>query len=324
MFAAFARRGRRASRHPGQAAGPGRAQRDLPPVPRRRQLRRRPVRAPVPGRQRVRQPVGVLRRPEEDHHSRSGRDLRPRRRQRHAAALGSARRHSQLTGATSSTRWRPASATRPPSGSWSAAQRTCSARRCSSCCASGPSARADRAFLAGWELLDRWSGQRRRARPGARAPVRPRLGRSLPARGDRGRRRPRAAGGGAPRRHRRRARPSGPGCSPRSTVPVIDGYACLPTLGRLRVGGRPPSAVAVARGRLRRRATAGKWRVRLADPERRTPTGSRCGSCARVTFAVALEDTDPYRDCHQWPAAPRLPAGEAGALAASGSRRRGR
>ena len=21
---------------------------------------------------------------------------------------------------------------------------------------------------------------------------------------------------------------------------------------------------------------------------------------------VALEDTDPYRDCHQWPAAPRL------------------
>ena len=23
-------------------------------------------------------------------------------------------------------------------------------------------------------------------------------------------------------------------------------------------------------------------------------------------ISVALEDTDPYRDCHQWPAAPRL------------------
>ena len=30
-------------------------------------------------------------------------------------------------------------------------------------------------------------------------------------------------------------------------------------------------------------------------------------------FTVRLEDTDPYRDCHQWPAAPRLTAAEAAA-----------
>ena len=35
-------------------------------------------------------------------------------------------------------------------------------------------------------------------------------------------------------------------------------------------------------------------------------TGSRSGSCDPGTFTVSLEDTDPYRDCHQWPAAPRL------------------
>ena len=30
-------------------------------------------------------------------------------------------------------------------------------------------------------------------------------------------------------------------------------------------------------------------------------------------FAVRLEDTDPYRDCHQWPVAARLTDGEAAA-----------
>ena len=102
-------------------------------------------------------------------------------------------------------------------------------------------------------------------------------------------------------------------------VPVIGGYACLPTLGRLRIPEEaanvavPEQAVTVAvtDGGFDARAGDRKWSVRLADPEsdadwqpvRRLRAG---------TFAVALEDTDPYRDTHELPAADRLPADEAG------------
>ena len=45
---------------------------DLPPVPGGHHLRRGPLRAPLPDRQRLPQPVRLLRRPGEDHHSRAG------------------------------------------------------------------------------------------------------------------------------------------------------------------------------------------------------------------------------------------------------------
>jgi uncharacterized protein len=93
-------------------------------------------------------------------------------------------------------------------------------------------------------------------------------------------------------------------------IPVTNGYACLPTVGRLRVGRGTAVTVAIRDGGFEVRAEAGKWRVRLADP---SPDAAwqpvrqlRSGH-----FAVQLEDTDPYRDCHQWPAADRLTAGEA-------------
>jgi uncharacterized protein len=93
-------------------------------------------------------------------------------------------------------------------------------------------------------------------------------------------------------------------------VPVINGYACLPTLGRLAVGSAVTSTITVSEDGFEARTPAGKRRVRLTDPE---PEGAwqpawqlRAG---RLT--VRLEDTDPYRDCHQWPAAERLSAGDA-------------
>jgi uncharacterized protein len=92
-------------------------------------------------------------------------------------------------------------------------------------------------------------------------------------------------------------------------VPVIDGHACLPTLGRLRAD-EPAVTVAVVEGGFNARTAARKWHLRLADPE---PDADwqpvrplRSGA-----FAVALEDTDPYRDAHQWAAAGRLPAADA-------------
>jgi len=88
-------------------------------------------------------------------------------------------------------------------------------------------------------------------------------------------------------------------------VPVVDGFLALPTLGRLRVGRAAVGTISVAEGGFEVRAHSGKWNVQLADtaadadwePVRELRSGE---------FAVRLEDTDPYRNCHQWPAAPRL------------------
>ena len=92
-------------------------------------------------------------------------------------------------------------------------------------------------------------------------------------------------------------------------VPVIDGYACLPTLGRLRVG-ESAATVAVTEGGFNASTTARKWHLRLADREP-DADWEPVRALRSGTFAIALEDTDPYRDAHQWPAAERLPADEA-------------
>jgi uncharacterized protein len=99
-------------------------------------------------------------------------------------------------------------------------------------------------------------------------------------------------------------------------VPVTDGYIHLPTLGRLRVGGARTATLSAANGGFEVRAASGKWRVESAaegtnaaegtepdwEPTRRLPAGE---------FTILLEDTDPYRDVHTWPAAGRLTATEA-------------
>jgi uncharacterized protein len=93
-------------------------------------------------------------------------------------------------------------------------------------------------------------------------------------------------------------------------VPVIDGYACLPTLGRLRADGEPTVTVAVTDGGFDASTVTRKWHVRLADQEP-DADWQPVRELRSGTFAVALEDTDPYRNAHQWPATGRLPAADA-------------
>jgi uncharacterized protein len=95
-------------------------------------------------------------------------------------------------------------------------------------------------------------------------------------------------------------------------VPVLDGFLHLPTLGRLAVPLAATPTVTVA--------TGGDWfAARLADGELAVKVDS-CEPQAgwepvRVLQgdgpAVRLEDTDPYRDCHQWRASGRVPDAEA-------------
>jgi uncharacterized protein len=92
-------------------------------------------------------------------------------------------------------------------------------------------------------------------------------------------------------------------------VPVTGGYTHLPTLGRLRVGDATKATLASdGTGAFDVRATSGKWHVDSVrpDPEWQPVRELRAGE-----FTVRLEDTDPYRDCHQWPVTGRLTDEEA-------------
>ncbi|MFI9270784.1 FxsB family cyclophane-forming radical SAM/SPASM peptide maturase [Kitasatospora sp. NPDC052896] len=90
-------------------------------------------------------------------------------------------------------------------------------------------------------------------------------------------------------------------------LPVRAGAVQLPTLGRLFTGG---SGTAVLRG------TAEGCTVRTPDGERLRigwdqEADERWQPVRRVAlpgWTVALEDTDPQRDSHQWPVEPRLSA----------------
>ena len=107
------------------------------------------------------------------------------------------------------------------------------------------------------------------------------------------------------------------------TVPVTSGAIHLPTLGRLVVGtepGRGPhEAIFITDGNTASiRIGEGCWEIAHTDLLSGEPSSvvSRGGDGAagwqpvrRLTapgFSVALEDTDPYRDCHQRPPACRL------------------
>jgi uncharacterized protein len=95
-------------------------------------------------------------------------------------------------------------------------------------------------------------------------------------------------------------------------VPVTGGYVHLPTLGRLRVGDAAKATLASdGTGAFDVRATSGKWHVEPSAPpdlEWQPVRELRAGE-----FTVRLEDTDPYRDCHQWPVTGRLTDEEADA-----------
>ena len=108
------------------------------------------------------------------------------------------------------------------------------------------------------------------------------------------------------------------------TVPVINGAVHLPTLGRLmvRAGGPGPApheaAFVTGSKAVSVRVGSDCWEITNVD----LLSGEPCAVgnfgagpsadwqpvrrlCA-PGFSVALEDTDPYRDCHEWPAAGRL------------------
>jgi uncharacterized protein len=80
-------------------------------------------------------------------------------------------------------------------------------------------------------------------------------------------------------------------------VPVRGGGVHLPTLGRFEVGPMETATVQAGGGTFDVRTPAGPLAAGPWQPVRRL---------AADGCTVALEDTDPYRDCHRWPCAPRL------------------
>lgn len=117
------------------------------------------------------------------------------------------------------------------------------------------------------------------------------------------------------------------------TVPVVASAVHLPTLGRLLLGpdqgaaaadgATAAAAVSVVRNAVIIRVEESCWTLGLAgllagEPcAVAAPGSSRSGDWQPVRmlrapgWSVALEDTDPYRDGQQWPAAPRLTDAEA-------------
>ena len=88
-------------------------------------------------------------------------------------------------------------------------------------------------------------------------------------------------------------------------APIRAGHIHLPTLGRLRVGSMETATVATESAGFEVRAASGKWRVDLSVL-RTIPEWEPVRELHAGQLSVRLEDTDPYRDCHQWPLAPRL------------------
>jgi uncharacterized protein len=113
------------------------------------------------------------------------------------------------------------------------------------------------------------------------------------------------------------------------TVPVVDGALHLPGLGRLVMTSAKEAhaALEVDGDWVRVRLGADTWRLARPDLQaggavlvesclnedvldsvgtRPQPVWEPVRTLSAPGIQVALEDTDPYRDCHQWPAASRL------------------
>lgn len=113
-------------------------------------------------------------------------------------------------------------------------------------------------------------------------------------------------------------------------VPVMHGGVHLPALGRLSVGpacpqpdmpsrggaalaapggDAPPAMIEISGGIVRVRTSDDQWTLPISDLLAGDAGRRRWQPVRRLTapgISVALEDTDPYRDCHQFPAAGRL------------------
>jgi uncharacterized protein len=100
--------------------------------------------------------------------------------------------------------------------------------------------------------------------------------------------------------------------SAKVTIPVVDGAVHLPTLGRLVLGselcnpGRHTAIVVVDDGAIDIRVADCSWTLDITGLEKESPYWQPVRKLHAPGICVALEDTDPYRDCHQWPAAARL------------------
>ena len=108
------------------------------------------------------------------------------------------------------------------------------------------------------------------------------------------------------------------------TVPVMDGAVHLPGLGRLVLGSEPEAqrdhpdhrvaVVVVDGGALDIQVADHTWTADIAalesastaGPDNAIPHWQPVRKLRATDLTVTLEDTDPYRDCHQWSAAPRL------------------
>jgi uncharacterized protein len=100
------------------------------------------------------------------------------------------------------------------------------------------------------------------------------------------------------------------------TVPVLDGAVYLPALGRLVLQTEAATEASQPDGRIAMVVVDGgaiaiqvgdhSWTLDIASLENRSPHWEAVRKLQAPGIRVAVEDTDPYRDCHQWPAAPRL------------------
>ena len=112
-------------------------------------------------------------------------------------------------------------------------------------------------------------------------------------------------------------------------VPVIDGAVHLPGFGRLVVARKAgPAHLVIDTDSVSLQLKESCWKLSVADLLRGESRVDMAGSWpggqehtaqwqpVRMLEApgirVAIEDTDPYRDCHQWPAASRLDGTEFG------------
>jgi uncharacterized protein len=90
------------------------------------------------------------------------------------------------------------------------------------------------------------------------------------------------------------------------TVPVSQGHVHLPTLGRLRTGDARTAQLSTGGTAFQVRTAAGKWDVHRNDPALEPDWQPVRQLSSSGGLTVRLEDSDPYRDCHLHPAAPRL------------------
>ena len=106
-------------------------------------------------------------------------------------------------------------------------------------------------------------------------------------------------------------------------IPAAGGSLHLPTLGQLALPGTGPrssaTVTATSGGAVTVLAGGEQWRaVALESPPGLRFERPRDGSWRPARYltapgiSIALEDADPYRDCHQWPAADRCSGAELG------------